>query len=54
MSVGFKGERETKEKFGAVSIYNEASPSRLSETFLPVYSIGKVKICILETSVGDC
>lgn len=53
MSVGFKGKREAKEKFGAVSIYNEASPSLLSASFLPINSNGKVKICILETSGRD-
>lgn len=50
-----KGKRETKEKFGAVSIYNEASPSLPSKTlFCPFYRNGKVKIFIVDSRVvGD-
>ena len=44
-----KGKRDTKEKFGAVRIYNEAGPRLPSKTlFCPFYSSGKVKICVLD------
>lgn len=44
-----KGKRATKEKFGAVRIYNEAGPRLPSKTlFCPFYSSGKVKICVLD------
>lgn len=49
-----KGKRDSKEKFGAVRIYNEAGPRLPSKTlFCPFYSSGKVKICVLDTRVVD-
>lgn len=47
-----KGKRDSKEKFGAVRIYNEAGPRLPSKTlFCPFYSSGTA--IVLDTRVVD-